>query len=199
MGIISSSIPFSPELRYSFPVHICANCASKDTISVRQQSTKLFSSYVLFRTTATFKLEIPTCQRCLRTLNRRPRTLLEHVVFIIICLLLIVIFISAVKSMLGIDSHFMDQYLGEISAAVGLLVIPLVYYLKRPRAPKTSNWQPVRIKSYHRERIGGPVGKIRFVFTNEIYRQAFCETNATVIRAGRVDALASTSLLDRLG
>jgi hypothetical protein len=74
---------------------------------------------------------------------------------------------------------------------VGVLLTIVFYRLRRPKAPQTSFYQPVRIKNVRLQFSGlmageGHVGFMRLAFTNPDYRTVFVDANQDAIKAKRL-------------
>jgi len=78
-----------------------------------------------------------------------------------------------------------------ISGVLGLTVTIVFYRLRRAKPPKTSFYQPVRIKeaSVHFAGLMSGPGQVQFMklaFTNPDYLNVFSNANRDAIQAGHI-------------
>jgi hypothetical protein len=83
------------------------------------------------------------------------------------------------------------DYMYAGSVVLGVVLTILFYRLRRPKAPQTSFYQPVRIKNVRLQFTGlmngeGQVGFMKLAFTNPDYLNAFVAANQDAITAKRV-------------
>ena len=177
----------APEL--SFPTSFCCNCGNLECEAV-VQDTRVSRFFGIRGTDSTFHLKLPACTACRRTLRRRPRSflsmLLVYVLGMGVPLLLLYIFVTARQPPSWIEVNRL-----WISALLGLIAFIVFYRLRRAKAPKTSYYQPVRIKQAKIQFGGGTggAGRVAYLklgFTNPDYLNSFLHVNGDAIKAGRL-------------
>ena len=176
----------SPQL--GFPNTFCCNCGATDC-KTEDQDTRVTRFFSIGRTDTIFRLSVPVCQPCRRTLRRRPAGFFSRLGVLLLFMAVIfgVCFASIPTAVLPLWMKYI--YVGSVAG--GLLLTWIFYRFRRPKAPQTSFYQPVRIKNV-RLQFSGPMageGHVRFMklaFTNPDYLSAFTEANGEAIRAKRV-------------
>ena len=180
----------SPSL--TFPSVFCCNCGAADCQS-EIQDTRVSPYFGIRRSGTIFHLSIPICASCRRTMRRRPAgffgkllVLAGVVVGLFVGLLLLDL---AVRLPVWIAVH-----LYSISVVFGVIITVLFYYLRRAKPPRTSFYQPVRIRKadVRISSVMSGAGQVLFMklaFTNPDYLQAFADANRDAIKAGHVSAV----------
>jgi hypothetical protein len=174
-----------------FPAGFCCNCGDTNCVAEAQE-TRITRFFGLRGTGTTFNLSIPICAACRKTTRRRPagffHRLLVFGALVGGWFLVLVVLGSYVVWPPWIAGHRF-----AISVALGLLVTVAFYRLRRARPPKTSFYQPVRIKDadvQFADVMSGP-GQVVFMklaFTNPDYLNVFTQANREAIQAGYVVA-----------
>ena len=177
----------SPQL--GFPASFCCNCGATDCTS-QIQETRITRFFGIGNKETTFNLSVPVCSRCQRTIRRKPAGFYSR---------LFVLMASFVAAFVGFFSlglsltwpMFVGVNLLIVSAVVAILFTAVFYLLRRPKAPQTSFYQPVRIKNVRLQVTGlmageGQVGFMRLAFTNPDYRNVFANANSEAIKAKRI-------------
>jgi hypothetical protein len=176
----------SPQL--GFPNTFCCNCGSTDCKS-EDQDTRVTRFFSIGRTDTIFRLSVPVCTRCRRTLRRRPSGFFSRLGMLL--LFMAVIFGVCFASITTVALPLWMKYIWGGSIVGGLLLTWIFYRFRRPKAPQTSFYQPVRIKNVRLQFSGlmageGHVRFMRLAFTNPDYLSAFTEANQEAIRTKRV-------------
>jgi hypothetical protein len=170
-------------------MNFCCNCG--DTNCVNEiLDTRVTRYFGLGGTETTFRLAIPVCAACRRSTHRRPRgffpTLLTGGIATGVAFLAFAVLRTSARLPLWIDSHRL-----AISIAIALALMLLVWRLRRPKPPKTSFYQPVRIKAADvrftdLQSGSGHVAYLKLAFTNPDYLNVFANANRDAITAGRL-------------
>lgn len=176
----------NPQL--GFPNTFCCNCGSTDCKS-EDQDTRVTRFFSIGRTDTVFRLTVPVCPGCRRTLRRRPAGFFSRLG--ILLLFMAVIFGVCFASITTVALPLWMKYIWAGSILGGLLLTWLFYRFRRPKAPQTSFYQPVRIKNVRLQFSGlmageGHVRFMRLAFTNPDYLSAFTEANQEAIQTKRV-------------
>lgn len=175
----------SPQL--GFPQSFCCNCGVTDCAS-ETQSTRVTHFFSIGGTETTFKLSVPVCARCRKTLRRRPAGFFSRLG--VVASSLGVIFLALYAFGPSLPPWIADNKVA-ISIVLALIFSSAFYALRRPKPPQTSFYQPVRIKSVSLQVTGlmagaGQVGFMKLAFTNPDYRDMFVNANQEAIRAKHI-------------
>jgi hypothetical protein len=179
--------PQVPEL--AFPPSFCCNCGELNCQS-EVQDTRVTRFFGIRGTESTFHLMLPVCVACRKTLRRRPPGFFSMLfVFAVgtgVALLLGYALSRSLQYPAWMVTHRM-----AIGALLGAIAAFIFYWLRRARPPKTSFYQPVRVKQA-RVQFGGVMGGpghvafLRLGFTNPDYLNVFANANREAIQAGHV-------------
>ena len=171
----------------AFPVSFCCNCGAADCQS-EVQDTRVSRFFGIRGTESTFHLNLPVCTACRKTLRRRPPGFFSMLfVFVLgmgVPLLALYLLATPQQPPSWIEAHRL--IIGAVLCVVTLIVF---YRLRRARAPKTSFYQPVRVKQAKVQFggvMGGPghVAFIKLAFSNPDYLNLFMNANREAIKAG---------------
>jgi len=177
----------SPQL--SFPTSFCCNCGDSNCAS-EIQHTRVTRFFAIYGPETTFQLAVPICVGCRRTLRRRPAGFFIRV-------LVLALFSGAwwlALFALGKSVTFPQWIAGNlfaIGAGLGALSTLVFYRLRRARPPRSSFYQPVRIKAadVHFSGVMGGPAEVRFMklaFSNPEYLHLFANANRDAIKAGHI-------------
>jgi hypothetical protein len=180
----------SPAL--TFPVVFCCNCGAGDC-RAEIQDTRTWRYFGIGRSGTIFHLALPICAGCRRTIRRRPAGLFGKLLVLggtVVTLFLGMLLLAAnVQLPVWIGLHVF-----AISMTIGIILTILFYYLRRARPPRTSFYQPVRIRKAD-VRISavmngpGQVTFMKLAFTNADYLNAFADANREAIKSGHLAAV----------
>jgi hypothetical protein len=180
----------SPQL--GFPQSFCCNCGVTDC-AIETQNTRVTHFFSIGGTETTFKLSVPVCARCSKTLRRRPAGFFSRLGVLVLSLAAIFLTLYAFETSLPL-------WIGEnkvaISIILALIFSSVFYALRRPKPPQTSFYQPVRIRNVRLQVTGlmagaGQVGFMKLAFTNPDYRNMFVNANEEAIKAKRIAVVKS--------
>lgn len=177
----------NPQL--GFPQSFCCNCGVTDCTS-EIQDTRVTHFFSIGATETTFKLTVPVCTACRRTLRRRPAGFFSRLGVLAASVGVAHLALYALGSSM-ILPLWMNENLLAVSVVVALIFCFVFYALRRPQPPQTSFYQPVRIKGVNLEVTGlmagaGQVGFMKLEFTNADYRNVFVHANEEAIKARRI-------------
>lgn len=166
-----------------FPATFCCNCGDIDC-AIELQDTRVTRYFFMAGTETTFSLPVPVCAACRKSLRRRPQGLLSR--FLVWAVTACVVFggMIALGESLALPI-WMTEHLFAISTVIALLLVVLFYRLRRAKPPRTSFYQPVRIKDAQ-VRFGDGQGQVAFMklaFTNHEYLNVFATANRDAIQA----------------
>lgn len=173
----------------NFPATCCCNCGATGCES-QVQDTRVSRYFGIGRSGTTFHLQVPICAACRRTTRRRPPSFFGMLLVVGLtvggCFLTMLLLASAVTLPVWIGIH-----MWSISSVLGLVLTLVFYRLRRARPPKTTFYQPVRIKiaRVHFADLMHGAGNVAFMklaFTNQEYLDIFREANRDAITAGRL-------------
>jgi len=177
----------SPAL--SFPTSFCCNCGNTDCVN-EIQDTRVTRYFRIGGTDTSFHLAVPVCTACRKTTRRRPSGF--FVKLLVLVAVVTGLFLALVA--LGAASPlppWMAEHRFAICATLGVLATTLFYLLRRAKPPRTSFYQPVRIKHAavkFTDVMSGP-GQVTFLklaFTNPDYLNVFVNANRDAIKSGLI-------------
>jgi hypothetical protein len=177
----------SPAL--SFPMSFCCNCG--DTNCVNEiQDTRVTRYFGIGGTETTFQLPVPVCAACRRSTRRRPQGFFSK--FLLVALGTAVAFLML--ALLGTTVElplWIGEHMFAISAVLALTLMIVIWRLRRPKPPRTSFYQPVRIKEANVQLTdlmsgAGHVAFMKLAFTNPDYLNIFVNANREAIKAGHL-------------
>lgn len=170
-----------------FPTGFCCNCGDTNCMN-ELQDTRVTRHFGIGGTETTFQLSVPVCAACRKTTRRRPAGFFGRllVLAVLVCtwFLALILLGSYYTLPLWIGDHML-----MVSAVLGLIVTIVFYRLRRAKPPKTSFYQPVRIKEANVHFAGimsgpGQVVFMKLAFTNPDYLNVFSNANREAIQSG---------------
>jgi len=177
-----------------FPANFCCNCGNPQCAS-EVQDTRITRFFGIGGTDTAFHLPIPVCAACRRTTRRRPAGFFGRL--LVLALVVATLFVS----LLILSSHvqlplWINLHSFAISVTVGIILTILFYRMRRPTPPRTSFYQPVRIKNADVQITGpmsggGHVVYMKLAFTNPEYLALFADANREAIQSGRLAAVSA--------
>jgi len=177
----------SPQL--SFPAAFCCNCGALECAS-ETQDTRVSRFFGIYRTETVFRLPVPICAGCRKTTRRAPAGF-----FIRLAVLLAAVALWCLAFyLLGTSATLPEWFAAHrytIAAVLGAITALVFYRLRRAKPPKTSFYQPVRIRQADVRFAGvmggpGQVVYLKLAFTNPEYLNAFLDANREAVRAGHL-------------
>ena len=176
----------NPQL--GFPQAFCCNCGAAECTS-EIQDTRITRFFGIGRTDTIFKLSVPVCTACRKTIRRKPAGFFSRLGVLV--LITGVLFGACIALGSTAALPLWIGYMYGASVVLGVLLTYVFYRLRRPKPPQTSFYQPVRIKNVRLQFSGlmageGHVGFMRLAFTNPEYLTAFTDANQDAIKAKRV-------------
>ncbi len=176
----------------TFPTAFCCNCGALDC-PVEVQGTRVARYFGLGRSGTTFHFPLPVCARCRRSLRRPPPGFFARLLLFVICLAVASLFFVLLNYSV-FYSEWLLRHVLVLAAVVAVISFVLLTRLRRPKAPQTSFYQPVRIKAAtiavsHVEGAGSGVTFMKLAFTNADYLNVFRNANREAIEAGSVAAV----------
>jgi hypothetical protein len=177
----------SPAL--TFPTAFCCNCGDTNCVS-EIQDTRVTRYFAIFGTETTFHLPLPICAACRRTTRRRPAGFFSRLLVLAIMVACWFLLLLAIAGSTTPPPWIADN-LFIISLVLGAILAVVFYRFRRAKPPRTSFYQPVRIKQAD-VRIGGvmngpgQVAYMKLAFTNPDYLNVFMNANREAIKAGHV-------------
>ena len=176
----------------AFPTAFCCNCGAIDCVN-EVQDTRVTRYFGIGGTETTFQLPVPVCAGCRPTTRRRPAGFFARLLVLAVAVCVLFLALIALGSAVQLPL-WMAQNMFAISVLLGALVTVLFYRLRRPKSPRTSFYQPVRIKLANVRvtdvmKGDGHVAFIKLAFTNPEYRNIFENANRDAIKAGHIAAV----------
>jgi len=176
--------PQVPEL--AFPLSFCCNCGDNDCQS-EVQDTRVTRFFGIRGTESTFHLTLPVCVACRKTLRRRPPGFFSMLFVFAVGTGVALLLGYALSRSIEWPAWMVTNRvaIGAVLGAIGALVF---YWLRSARPPKTSFYQPVRVKQA-RVQFGGVMGGpghvafLKLAFTNPEYLHVFASANRDAITA----------------
>ena len=180
----------SPQL--NFPMMFRCNCGDTNCVS-EIQDTRVTRYFGLGGTETTFQLPVPVCAACRRSTRRRPQGFFSKLLIVAlatgVAFLALLMLGSTVALPLWIVEHMF-----VISVFIALALMIGIWSLRRPKPPKTSFYQPVRIKEANVQLTdlmsgAGHVAFMKLAFSNPDYLNVFVNANRDAIKAGHLAAV----------
>lgn len=177
----------SPELH--FPTGFCCNCGDLDCAAAIQE-TPVTRYFAIYGTGNSFRLTLPVCKGCRKTLRRRPSLFFTRtLVFLLFTGGGFLVLFGLGKS--GQLPAWMSENLLPIGIGLGAIATLIFYRLRRASPPRTSFYQPVRIKQAKvrfESVMSGPgaVVFMKMAFTNPDYLNLFMNANQDAVKAGHL-------------
>jgi hypothetical protein len=172
-----------------FPTAFCCNCGALDCQN-EVQDTRVTRYFRLGRSGTTFHFPVPICARCRRSLRRPPPGLFARLLLLVTCLAVASLLLMLLNYSL-FYSEWLLRHVLVLAAVLAVVAFVLLTRLRRPKAPQTSFYQPVRIKAAtvavsHVEGAASGVTFMKVAFTNPDYLNLFRNANREAIEAGSV-------------
>jgi hypothetical protein len=179
----------TPDL--SFPTSFCCNCGNLDCQAV-VQDTRVTRFFGIRGTESTFHLKLPVCTDCRKTLRRRPPGFFSISFVLVLGVGLPWLLLYALADPARQPPSWIDANRIWISLVLGVIALFVFYRLRRAKPPRTSFYQPVRIKQARVQFggvMGGPgrVAYLKLAFSNPDYLNSFINANAEAIKSGHVN------------
>jgi hypothetical protein len=176
----------NPQL--GFPSSFCCNCGATECQS-EIQDTRVTRFFGFGRTDTVFRLSVPVCAACRRTIRRKPAGFFSRLGVLVLITGVLFGACLAFGSNAALPLWIGYFYVGSV--LLGVVLTILFYRLRRPKPPQTSFYQPVRIKNVRLQFSGlmageGHVGFMRLAFTNPDYLSAFADANQDAIKGKRL-------------
>jgi len=175
-----------------FPTAFCCNCGALDC-QTEVQDTRVARYFGVKRSGTTFHFPVPICARCRRSLKRPPQGFFERLLLLVLCLAVASLFFVLLNYSV-FYSEWLLRHVLVLAAVVAVIAFFLLTRLRRPKAPQTSFYQPVRIKAAsiavsHVEGDASGVTFMKLAFTNADYLNVFQNANRAAIEAGSIAAV----------
>jgi hypothetical protein len=179
--------PQVPEL--AFPSSFCCNCGELNCQG-EVQDTRVTRFFGIRGTESTFHLQLPVCVACRKTLRRRPPGFFS-MLFVLAVATGVALLVGYALSKSFQWPAWMELHRITIGAVLGAIAAFVFYWLRSARPPKTSFYQPVRVKQAKVQFggvMGGPghVAFLKLAFTNPDYLNVFMSANREAIQAGHL-------------
>ncbi len=179
--------PTSPAL--TFPTSFCCNCGDLNC-ATEMQDTRVTRYFGIGGTETTFRLPVPVCAGCRRSTRRRPQGFFAQLLLTAAGTAVALLVFVALGSRVELPLWIVEHRFG-LSVALAILVSLGLWRLRRPKPPKTSFYQPVRIKSADLQMADVASGSsqvvyMKLAFTNSDYLNIFVNANRDAIKAGRL-------------
>ena len=177
----------SPPL--TFPTTFCCNCGALEC-AAEVQDTRVSRFFGIYRTETVFRLALPICAGCRRTLRRPPAGFFARMAVWLAAAFAWCLALYLLGSSVVLPAWFVPhQY--TVGVALGAITAFLFYRLRRPKPPRTSFYQPVRIRQAKVQFAGvmGDAGRVvylKLAFTNPEYLNVFLDANRDAVRAGHL-------------
>ena len=174
----------------TFPTAFCCNCGAVDCVN-EVQDTRVTRYFGIGGTETTFHLPVPICARCQRSTRRRPRGFVGGLLVLSSCIAVAFLLLLMLGSTVSFPD-WLQVHMFAVSVVLALIVFVLLWRLRRPKAPQTSFYQPVRIKAVNvvsdMSSGAGRVVFMKLAFTNADYLNVFRNANRELIEAGSIAA-----------
>jgi hypothetical protein len=177
----------SPQL--TFPAAFCCNCGALEC-AMEVQDTRVSRFFGVYRTETVFRLSLPICAGCRKTMRRAPAGFFVRMAVLVAAAAAWCLVLHLLGTSVTLPAWFLrHQY--TVGVALGAITAFFFYRLRRPRPPRTSFYQPVRIRQADVRFAGvmggpGEVVYLKLAFTNPEYLNTFLDANRDAVRAGRL-------------
>ena len=176
----------------NFPMMFCCNCGVTNCVS-ETQDTRVTRYFGLGATETSFQLALPVCAACRRSTRRRPQGFFASLLIVALGTAVAFLALLMLGSTVALPAWIVE-YRFVLSAVLALAVMIVVWRLRRPKPPKTSFYQPVRIKKADVQLTdlmsgAGRVAFMKLAFTNPDYLNVFVNANREAIKAGHLAAV----------
>lgn len=173
----------------TFPAAFCCNCGALDCQS-EVQSTRVSRYFGLGSGETTFQLPVPICARCRRSIRRRPPGFFARLLLFVTCFA-VAFLLFVLLNYSFFYSEWLLRHILVFSGVLAALAFFVLSRLRRPKAPQTSFYQPVRIKVAtiavsHVDASSSRVTFMKLAFTNPDYLGMFRDANQEAIQAGGI-------------
>ncbi len=180
----------SPKL--GFPLAFCCNCGDTNCMA-EIQDTRVTRYFGFGGTETHFQLPLPVCAACRRSTRRRPQGFFAQLLILALAVCVFFLALLMIASMV-ILPEWLGAHLFGIGVGLGVSLLLLLLKLRRPKPPKTSFYQPVRIKAVNVRVTDvmegyGHVAYMKLAFTNREYLNVFVNANRDAIAAGHIAAV----------
>lgn len=177
----------SPQL--GFPTSFCCNCGDTNCVS-ELQDTRVTRYFGIGGTETTFQLPVPVCAVCRKSTRRRPSGFFSKLLVTAAVVCVVFMALLALASSTTYPLWIADHLFG-ISVGIAVAGTFLFYRMRRAKPPRTSFYQPVRIKEVNVQVTDimageGHVAFMKLAFTNPDYLNVFVNANRDAIKAGRL-------------
>jgi hypothetical protein len=180
----------------NFPTTFCCNCGAIDCVK-ELQDTRVTRYFGIGGSETTFHLPVPVCAICRRTTRRRPSGFFAKLLVIFLAsagLLFTFLLLGSTSTWPVWLSLWFAKNMFWLSALLALVFTFVFYRIRRPRAPQTSFYQPVRIKVANLKFTdvtsgAANVAFMKLAFTNPEYLVAFRDANQDSMNAGLLEAV----------
>jgi hypothetical protein len=180
----------SPKL--GFPTAFCCNCGDTNCVA-EIQDTRVTRYFGIGGSETVFQLPVPVCAACRRSTRRRAPGLFARLLVLALAVGVFFLALVMIASFVMLP-EWIGMHLFAISVFLAVLLMALILKLRRPKPPKTSFYQPVRIKEVSVQVTDvmhgyGHVAYMKLAFTNPDYLNVFVNANRDAIGAGNIAAV----------
>jgi len=186
MEIPLGPVTFAPEAGVAFPNMRCCNCGTAAGLSVKEQDTKKTNYFLLAGTELTFRLPLPVCGLCEKSLKRRAPTIVHKLLLLFLVAFTLFFLIAMSSPDFLLRFQVISNNLFYFCLGAAFLLLWGFYALRRPSGTQTSFYQPVRLGTIKRAFMSGKIEAIGFRFTNADYMRDFMRANASGVQSGHV-------------
>ena len=169
------------DLVLALPQALCCNCGTQDNLN--PIASPMHHRRMLDGREIRFALDLPYCRACYSTAGRFPKSIgfKAFATFIAYS-----VFIFLVLIPLG-NYAIVAKHGGVLLILFTLLVIGVFYWIRKPKGPQTTVYQPVKLADISLE--SGGIRQIRLKFSNPSYLREFSKLNRNLIGKGTVKAI----------
>jgi hypothetical protein len=180
----------APTPQLTFPTSFCCNCGDL-TCHGEVQETRVTRFFGIRGTESTFHLTVPVCTGCRKTLRRPPPGFFSILFVLVLGVGIPWLLLYSMANPAPEPPSWLDTHRLWISALLGVIATFVFYRMRRAKAPRTSFYQPVRIRQAKVQFggvMGGPghVAFLKLAFTNPDYLDSFVNANSDAIQARHV-------------
>lgn len=177
----------SPQL--TFPTTFCCNCGDTNCVA-EIQDTRVTRYFGIGGTETTFQLPVPVCAECRRSTRRRPQGFFAKLLIVAVATCVAFLALIMLGSTVALPVWIVE-HMFVLSLVLALALMILIWRLRRPKPPKTSFYQPVRIRQANVQLTdlmdgAGQVLFMKLAFTNPEYLNTFVDANRDAIVARRI-------------
>ncbi len=155
-----------------FPEDICCNCGTRDDVDVINTDVRRTVYLLVAGFEEKLRVALPFCKSCAITAEMRPPGVAAKVVWWMVWTFFLWCAVMGLCVWMGVrvnPGYFM------LGIALGMVVLMTLWFRRRPRGKRTSNYQPVRFLGGSAKLFGPSSPGTTWAFSNPEYATLVAE------------------------